>query len=289
MNMLKVKSMSLYERHIFNSYVQTDESLDDFIVQVKHYATNCDYGDLKDQLIRDRIVTGTKHQDLKQKLLNQEHTDLTLDKCVHMCKTYDATKCQMKTMGDKNSSVHGVGKQNFKKIGYIAHCNFCGKGHESKMTKCYAFGKVCEKCNGANHVPAKCPTNPRSKHTQRQHKSSSAGAIGASYGRNKSKNQHNKHKQRPRAHAVDSVEADDQGTGSDSATDYSSSDYDACMISIERPHGSVEQSEIEVHNVHDLKCGRKYEKKVLATMELVGNSYPVTMQIDSGAECNVLP
>ena len=71
--------------------------------------------------------------------------------------------------------------------------------------------------------------------------------------------------------------------------DYSSSDYDACMISIERPHGSVEQSEIEVHNVHDVKCGRKYEKKVLATMELVGNPYPVTMQIDSGAECNVLP
>ena len=85
------------------------------------------------------------------------------------------------------------------------------------------------------------------------------------------KNQHNKHKQRPRAHAVDSVEADDQGTGSDSATDYSSSDYDACMILIERPHGSVEQSEIEVQNVRDVKCGRKYEKKVLATMELVGN------------------
>ena len=63
------------------------------------------------------------------------------------------------------------------------------------------------------------PTNPRSKHTQRQHKSSSAGARGASYGRNKSKNQHDKHRQRPRAHAVDSVEAYDQETGSDSATD----------------------------------------------------------------------
>ena len=83
----KGKINVIYERHIFNSYVQTDESLDDFIVKVKHYATNCDYGDLKDQLIRDRIVKGKKHHDLKQKLLNQEHTDLTLDKCMQMCKT----------------------------------------------------------------------------------------------------------------------------------------------------------------------------------------------------------
>ena len=73
------------------------------------------------------------------------------------------------------------------------------------------------------------------------------------------------------------------------ATDYSSSDYDACMISIERPHGSVKPSEIELHNVHDVKCSKKYEKKILATMALVGNPYPVTMRIDSGAECNVLP
>ena len=79
----KGKINVIYERHILNSYVQTDESLDDFIVKVKHYATNCDYGDLKDQLIRDRIVTGTKHQDLKQKLLNQEHTDLTQ---INVCK-----------------------------------------------------------------------------------------------------------------------------------------------------------------------------------------------------------
>ena len=78
--------------HIWEAYfqliVQTDESLDDFIVKVKHYATNCDYGDLKDELTRDRIVTGTKHQDWKQKLLNQEHKDLALDKYVQNLRRY---------------------------------------------------------------------------------------------------------------------------------------------------------------------------------------------------------
>ena len=78
----KGKINVIYERHICYSHVQTDKSLDDVIFKVKQYATNCDYGDLRDYLTRDRIVTGTKHQDLKQKLINQEHKDLTLDKCV---------------------------------------------------------------------------------------------------------------------------------------------------------------------------------------------------------------
>ena len=38
---------AIYERHIFNSYVQTDEILDDFIVKAKHYATNCGVVNLK--------------------------------------------------------------------------------------------------------------------------------------------------------------------------------------------------------------------------------------------------
>ena len=50
--------------------------------------------------------------------------------------------------------------------------------------------------------------------------------------------------------------------------------YDACMISVERQNDSDEPSEIEAHNVHAVKRNKVYEKKVLSTMELVGNPYP---------------
>lgn len=296
----KGKVNVIYERHVFNSYVQTEESLGEFIVNCKHYAQNCEYGTLKDELVRDRIVTGTKHQDLKQRLLNQEHTELTLDKCVQMCKTYDATKCQMKAMGDKNSSVHGV-SQNYRKSQYIANCRFCGKGHERGITKCFAFGKVCERCNRANHVASCCPENSGTKPKQRNRPTSAdasraKGSGQSSFYKHRPKHKYNsKHrKSRPSAHAV---EADDHDIA-DSATDYSSDDtsydHDACMISVEKSHASVSKQnsndDAEVHNVHDVKHdNKKYEKKIVATMELAGNPYPVTMQVDSGAECNVLP
>ena len=177
------------------------------------------------------------------------------------------------------SYVHGVGKQNFRKKDYIAHCRFLWQGSWGSNTnsKCYAFGKFCEECKSANHVPAKCPTN--SKIDQSTHRDNLSLVLLVlemrCYEKHyKSKYEHSRHKQRLRAHAKDSVEADDQGTGSDFARDYSSISL-WCMYDLSREtNDSDEPSEIEAHNVHAVKRSKVYEKKVLATMELVENPYP---------------
>lgn len=49
----------IFERFKFNSRVQRQgETIENFITELHALAENCEYGELKEQLIRDRIVVG---------------------------------------------------------------------------------------------------------------------------------------------------------------------------------------------------------------------------------------
>ena len=56
----------------------------------------CDFGALKDQLIRDGIVCGVRENAVKRKLLQE--SKLTLEKCVHVCRATEATSARLKEM-----------------------------------------------------------------------------------------------------------------------------------------------------------------------------------------------
>jgi len=66
----KPKQNVTVERYQFNTCVQkTDETIDQYVKELKLRAENCSYGDLEDQLIRDHIVCGTKSEIVKKHLL----------------------------------------------------------------------------------------------------------------------------------------------------------------------------------------------------------------------------
>ena len=53
----------LYERFVFNSAVQkSSESIDEFVLRLRKLAESCEFGNLQDSLIRDRLVIGTTDQ-----------------------------------------------------------------------------------------------------------------------------------------------------------------------------------------------------------------------------------
>ena len=59
----------IIERAVFNSRVQRpSESVDDFITDLHTLAQTLNYGTMKDELIRDRIVVGITDKKLSQKL-----------------------------------------------------------------------------------------------------------------------------------------------------------------------------------------------------------------------------
>ena len=55
-----------------------DESVEQFITNLYQLVEHCEYGDLRDEMIRDRIVVGIQDSALSERL--QMDPDLTLEK-----------------------------------------------------------------------------------------------------------------------------------------------------------------------------------------------------------------
>ena len=62
----------LYKRFVFNSAVQkAGESIDEFVLRLLKLADTCEFGELKDSLIRDRLVIGTMDEGGRERLLRE--------------------------------------------------------------------------------------------------------------------------------------------------------------------------------------------------------------------------
>ena len=85
------RSNVIFKRARTNKRVQGEkESVIDFIEALYELAETCQFGDLKNELIRDRIVVGIRNASLSQKLMQDEK--LTLDKAVKETKSSEVVK-----------------------------------------------------------------------------------------------------------------------------------------------------------------------------------------------------
>ena len=50
---------------------KVDESIDDYVTDLKIKARNCNFGDLKDEMIRDKIICGITSEQIRGRLLKQ--------------------------------------------------------------------------------------------------------------------------------------------------------------------------------------------------------------------------
>ena len=85
------KTNVVLERFNFNKATPADgEQIESYLSRLRTLAKTCEYGDLANDLIRDRIVVTILDKGLKERLLREP--DLSLDKCIDLCKTAEATK-----------------------------------------------------------------------------------------------------------------------------------------------------------------------------------------------------
>jgi hypothetical protein len=105
-----------YERYIFFSRdMREEESVDEYVTQLKQLSENCEFGTLSESLIKDRLVLGIRDKNVKDRLLRTKNLDLV--KAVEICKAAEITNKQMEilctTSGrrtDEFQSVMGVRK-----------------------------------------------------------------------------------------------------------------------------------------------------------------------------------
>ena len=147
-----------WERHVFNTRNQHDgEAIDQYVTDLKTKAQTCEFKDLKDSLIRDRIVCGIQCDKTRSRLLREP--DLTLQKAVDICRANETTSSQMKSFSSDQTNdlptIHGIRSQS--KQAQKLHCDRCGNWH-TKQQVCPALRAECRKCGQRNHFAKVCRT-----------------------------------------------------------------------------------------------------------------------------------
>ena len=126
-------------------------------------AEHCQFGDINDELIRDRLVVGLRDTILAERL--QSDPELTLEKAVNQARQSEALKKQQVLLRDDPSgygakeTVDAVHKSKFyrkreqqkrKEQGHTATsnapCQRCGKSPSHARNSCPAKDAVCRKC-----------------------------------------------------------------------------------------------------------------------------------------------
>ena len=177
----------VYERYEFWSRnFKTDEPFDTWVTFLRNKAKQCEFGEQQDSLIRDKIVYGIRDLAVKERLLREP--DLTLGKCLDICRSVESSRQQAKSMMSQVEStepaeVNIVKKKTFHNFRQgnsqsshahsrkfqITKCYYCGDSHTKG--KCPAFGKTCGKCGNKNHFASVCRGAGRTdnKHRERSH------------------------------------------------------------------------------------------------------------------------
>ena len=149
--------------HKFNSRVQgVLETADQFITDLKLLSMDCEYGELREEMICDRLVVGVYSEEVKEKLLQQP--DLTLQKATEIIKAIEGSKQHVKTIGSEHSLNEVRCKTQKKQVAKQQHklkqadnskeCTKCGRKHT--QGQCPAYGKKCLKCQKRNHFAIMC-------------------------------------------------------------------------------------------------------------------------------------
>lgn len=157
----------IYERVKFNTRTQQDgESVEDFVTALHALASTCDYGGLREDLIRDRLVVGI--QDHKVSRTLQLDPDLKLQKALLVARQHETINQQLAELHRvREQDVHHIQSQrSTRQMGKNVPspenrsnvpkpCGWCGRNRHSR-TACPAKDAVCRKCEKRGHFEAVC-------------------------------------------------------------------------------------------------------------------------------------
>ena len=140
-----------------------------YIMALYDLAENCEYGDMKSEMLRDRLVVRIRDQSLSEKL--QMDSDLTLEKAKKQIGQREAVHEQQQELkGDEPSSADAVqrgGRRYYKrqrqsgvrnaprKIPSVKKCMRCGKESHPRE-QCPAKDAECHRCKRKGHYEAVC-------------------------------------------------------------------------------------------------------------------------------------
>ena len=147
----------IFERACFNARFQSKgELIEQFITALYRLLEHCEYGELKEEMIRDRLIVGICDSSLSERL--QMDDALTLEKTKKLVRQREAFKKQQSFLKKEECSLEHV-KQKPKNTPTRSKtkpslCSRCGKSHA--RDHCPARDVTCFKCNCCGHFGKMC-------------------------------------------------------------------------------------------------------------------------------------
>ncbi|GBP14486.1 Uncharacterized protein K02A2.6 [Eumeta japonica] len=156
-----------FERYIFFKIEQNeDERFNEFLTRIKTQASKCEFDQLFDEMLKDKIVFGIRSSQVREKLLTEDRLDL--NKAITICKTSELASKQLEEFEGKNRAdkVLIVRNKNVKQEqNKYFDCRRCGTNYKSR--ECPAFNKPCTKCNKNGHFAKMCRTKKNNANKQK--------------------------------------------------------------------------------------------------------------------------
>ena len=109
-------------RDKFFQLKQEDKSIDQFVVELRKQSRDCDFGELRDDMIVHVIIRGIKNERIRRRLLEAENLDLP--KAIRICQTMEATATDLQSLEGKTETLEKIAvvvpqhkQQNWKQRG----------------------------------------------------------------------------------------------------------------------------------------------------------------------------
>ena len=157
-----VRRNVIYERACFHQRAQGDgESIESFLTDLYSMIDNCNYGALRDEILRDRIVIGIRDKGLSQKL--QLNDKLTLQETLIQVRSKEMVHKQSQALQQlnvaradavkrtPNQADNPARKQKKRSRQKRKECYRCGTSPHHKLAECPAKESTCKSCGKKGH------------------------------------------------------------------------------------------------------------------------------------------
>lgn len=168
----------------FTRTKKQNESIEQYIIILKEKAKSCNFKDITDSIIRDKIVLDTNDKILRKKFFEVDNLDLpklvaiyndyniNTEKMKQITKanTQNTTTKKIKQITERNKGESAKFTQKLPDNNEKKNCWRCG--HQHPLGKCPAWGSKCTKCDDVNHFTQCCkgPAIPKVKNNEKGNK-----------------------------------------------------------------------------------------------------------------------
>ena len=153
------KPLIISERfHFYRREQAVNESISDYVVDLRRLTTHCEFGAFLEDALRDRFVCGLKNETTQRKLLTE--SDLTFQRALKVAQSDETATAKAKLLQNTSPIAHSQDlSQDICKVSWrgqgIISCYRCGKS-DHHSTQCPFLKSKCYKCGKLGHTRSVC-------------------------------------------------------------------------------------------------------------------------------------